>query len=239
MAQKSVHSDPFRLDGVIGNFPKVFTPDTYKRNGIAQGDPYYSVEAIITAETAQTLWGIMQQVAQTGFPNGESGYQNFQWPVRSVTEVPRLAGIPELAGMYVFNAKASTKFPPSVVRVDPANPGQVIPETDQNSIQSGDILSLGLQVYTRFNPSNGVGVGLVTVLKTGTSNIQFGDGNGVDANSLYAGVQTNLPPAAPAASPQGMPPLPGQQQAPVTNPYDQQQAPVTNPYTPTSNPFQK
>ena len=219
MAFQSIKTDPFRLDGVILSFPKIFTPEPYtNQQGMVQGDPYYSCVLLLNAQSANDIHQRMITLAQQGFPAGEYNYGNFEWPLRPAAQEERYRSNPVTANLQMVNSKASQNYPPQVVMPNPAVPGEFmpVPENMQSTFYAGVIASVAVQLYTRQSPKPGVGVGLLVVMRTADGERLAG--TTVNAGSLMAGVQVQAPAMPMPGGGQAMPGTPQQMPGGPANP---------------------
>lgn len=227
---KSVSTENFVVQNVILSYPALFQP----RQVNNQGDPKYSVKLFFDANGANEIYAKAQEIAAQAFTNGETQNPNFRWAIAPVSGSD--AQNPRLTGLYAGNAKADVDYPPQVVGPDRQ------PILDRGQIYAGCIVAVGISLYTYNNMGNiGVGMGLKAVMKTADGE-HLAEG-GVDAQTMFAGVQASAAPVGQPmpggmsiqqpASPQGVMP----QGAPATT-AQPQQVPVQPMAQPTGTPVQ-
>lgn len=203
---KSFNSETFVVQNVVLSYPNLF--QAQQING--KGDPIFSAKLYLDPTAAGIIMQKAQQLAGQAFLNGETNNPNFRWPISQVVGAD--ATNPRFSGFYVGNSKADASYPPQVVDQNRQ------PIMDRGQIYAGVVCAVGVRLYSYNNMGNvGISMGLIAVMKQKDGEHLV---DGVDANSLFAGVQSQAPAQA-MPMPGGMP-MP--QQMPVQQPYLQQGA---------------
>lgn len=197
----SVQSENFVIENVIISYPKLFKPEPFMQNGVAQGDPFYSCVLLVDEATVQKIYQYAQGVAQSAYTKGEAQDPTFGWPWSPANLKPEYRDDPRTANLYMINAKAGQDYPPQVVGADHQ------PLIDRGQIYAGCVCAVGINVYSRPQPARpgevgqGIGVGLKAAMKTADGESLAGDR--VDTKALFSGVQAQATPTA--SLPGGMP----------------------------------
>ena len=202
MSNKSVRTEVFVIENCILSHPHVFTAEPFKRNGMPQGEPFYSAVLLFGEEVKTVIQRYLQDLAPRAYPNGEYRHQSFGWPINMAKDHKSYMNNPRVAGMYYVNTKASLNYKPQVVGISRQ------PVIDRGEIYAGCIVAAGISLYSRPQPARpgevgvGIGVGLSALMKTADGESLAGDS--VDTDSLFQGVQTQVPQAG-WMSPNGAP----------------------------------
>lgn len=199
---QSTNTENIVVENCILSFPKLFKAEQI--NG--KGDPVFTAALLLDQNGVNQVWTLLQQFAQTAFPNGEYNQPNFHWPFSPANQNKNYANNPRLASLHVMNAKSNEGYPPQVV--DEAR--QVV--VDRGKIYAGCIVAAAVRFYSYTNMGkSGIGCGLIAIMKQGDGESLGGDTP--DANALFAGVQAQTPAVTPM---QGMPDM--GQPAPMQQP---------------------
>lgn len=214
MSNKSVRSEVFVIENCILSHPHLFVAEPFKRNGMPQGEPFYSAVLLFGEEVKHIIDKYLQDLVPKAYPNGEYQHPSFGWPINKAESHKSYMNNPRVSGLYYVNAKASLNYKPQVV-------GQTRqPVIDRGEIYAGCVVAAGISLYSRPQPARagevgvGIGVGLSAIMKQGDGESLAGDS--VDTESLFKGVQAQAPAAGPL--PGGAPaPAPAQTGNPAPN----------------------
>lgn len=180
--QKSSATNAFVIENCIVRYPHVFEPQKPQDADIAR----YSVKLYLDKNTAEIVHQQATTLAQTHFKNNEFSTPAFSWPVAPASNKESDAKIQRLADKYIINPKANIDYPPVVV--DAAR--QLI--MDRSQIYSGCIAAAGIRLFTyQKMGNNGVGVGLIALMKTNDGEV-IEDAQ-PDVKALFANVTTPPP----------------------------------------------
>jgi hypothetical protein len=152
-------------------FPKLFTPEAVKLNGVPKGDPIYSARLVFEPDcpVLARIDAEMKRISAEAWPDGR--YPNsFWWPVQQGSQAS--PNDPNVQGKVIINTSTSMERPPEVYTVT-NHGGQMmpipLPKDEQFKVFSGCEAFVNVGFYTFSNSANdgGIGVGLNIVYLTG------------------------------------------------------------------------